>query len=135
MNKGILTLIGIAIVAVYLVLGFLNKMDTSSELSTVEQKIQKEDMTYYRKDAIGQTVLYFSGMPYEKKFAIWKRSPIHEEFFALFPNFMAMKDFVNDRVSDPDFKDTMVTKIDDIETAYFSGKIDDLNAKEMLDQE
>lgn len=135
MNKGILILIGIVIVAVYLVLGFLDKMDTNDDLSTVEQKIQKEDMTYYRTDAIGQTVLYFSDEPYQKKFAIWKRSPLHKEFFALFPNFMAMKDLISDRILDPDFRSKMVTKVDDVETAYFSGEIQDLKAKELLDEE
>lgn len=100
MNKGILIFIGLGIAAVYLVLGFLDKMGTSSELSTVEQKIQTQDMTYYRTDAIGQTVLYFSDESYSKKFEIWKRSPLHEEFFVLFPNFMAMKDFVSDRILD-----------------------------------
>ena len=135
MNKGILIMVAVAAVAIYLVLGFLNKMDTGNELSTIEQKIQKEDMTYYRTDAIGQTVLYFSDEPYHKKFEIWKRSPLHEEFFALFPNFMGMKDFVNDRILDPDFRDKMAAKVDEVETAYFSGQIDDLSAKEMLDKE
>ncbi|SFV58438.1 hypothetical protein MNB_SV-6-1737 [hydrothermal vent metagenome] len=114
-------------------MGFMKKVQTTDNLSTAETRLAQADKKHYRQDAIGQTVLVFGGESYQEKFEIWKRSPLHGEFMELFPNFMAMKNFVKDRILDSVFQEELSKKIDAIETEYFSGKISDMQAKEKLD--
>jgi len=125
--------IAIGVIGIYFLLGFLNKVQSTDDLSTAETRLLEADKKHYRQDAIGQTVLVFSGESYQEKFDIWRRSPLHAEFMDLFPKFMAMKDFVKDRILDTVFRDELSNKIDIIQTEYLSGKISDMQAKEKLD--
>ena len=134
MGKGLLVFIVIGSILAYILIGFVNDLQSEDDrLNTQEKMIQKQDRAYYQKDAIGQTVLVFKEMPYDKKVGIWKRSPLHQEFLSLFPNFSEMKTFVNDHINDKDFKQRLSRKVGEIEDAYFSGEIDQERAKEKLD--
>jgi len=133
MKQGLMIFIAIGVIGIYFLLGFLNKVQSTDNLSTAETRLLEADKKHYRKDAIGQTVLVFRGESYQEKFDIWKRSPLHAEFMDLFPNFMAMQDFIKDRILDTVFQEKLSRKIDIIETEYFSGKISDMQAKEKLD--
>ncbi len=133
MKQGLMIFMAIGVIGIYVLMGFMKKVQTSDSLATPDVMLAEADKKHYRKDAIGQTVLAFSGESYREKFDIWKRSPLHAEFMNLFPNFMAMKDFAKDRILDLAFEEKLSKKIDAIETEYFSGKISDMQAKEKLD--
>jgi len=132
-NQGLMIFMAIGVIGIYVLMGFMKKVQSTDNLSTTETRLVKADKKHYRQDAIGQTVLVFGGESYQEKFEIWKRSPLHGEFMDLFPNFMAMQDFAKDRILDPVFQKELAKKIDIIETEYFSGKISDMQAKEKLD--
>jgi hypothetical protein len=133
MKQGLMIFIAIGAIGIYFLLGFLNKVQSTDNLSTVETRLLEADKKHYRQDAIGQTVLVFGGESYQEKFEIWKRSPLHAEFMDLFPKFMVMQDFIKDRILDTVFREELSKKVDIIETEYLSGKISDMQAKEKLD--
>ena len=133
MKQGLIIFLAIGVIGIYVLMGFMKKVQTTDNLSTTETRLVEADKKHYRQDAIGQTVLVFGGESYREKFDIWKRSPLHLQFMELFPNFMAMKDFAKDRILDSVFQEELAKKIDAIETEYFSGKISDMQAKEKLD--
>jgi len=134
MGKGLAVFIIIGAILAYILIGFVNDLQNEDDkLLTQEKMIQKQDRAYHQKDVVGQTILVFKKMPYEKKVGIWKRSPLHQEFLDLFPNFSEMKAFINDRIVDADFQQRLTKKVDETEDAFFSGEITQGQAKEKLD--
>jgi len=134
MSQGLLIFIAIGAVLAYLLIGFIGKLeDTDERLMTEDKMILKEDRKSYRKDLAGNTILVFKGLSEAQKTAIWERSPLHKEFLELFPDFSEMKHYVNDRVFDDAFKKKLMKRIDEAETGYFSGSMDEVQAKEKLD--
>jgi len=133
MKQGMIIFIAVGVIGSYFLMSFLSKMQKTDNLSTDETRQERSDLTHYRKDVIGQTVLMFNGgESYQQKLNIWKRSPLHQEFLRLFPNFMAMKSFVDDRITDTSFKSKLLKKIDEIESDFFSGAITNIEAREKL---
>ena len=133
MKQGMIIFIAVGVIGSYFLISFLNKMQRTDSLSTDDTRQERSDLTHYRKDVIGQTVLTFnSNESYDKKLEIWKRSPLHQEYLDLFPNFMAMKAFIDDRITDASFKGELLKKIDKIESDFFSGSISNIEAREKL---
>lgn len=134
MSQGLIIFIAIGAILSYILVGFINDIqEADDKLITQEKLIAKEDMSYYRKDVIGQTILVFKDISFEKKLGIWKRSPLHQEFMDFFPNFLEMKAFINDRILDADFQQKLTKKVNETEDAFFSGEITQEQAKEKLD--
>lgn len=134
MSQGLIIFIAIGAILSYILVGFINDIqEADDKLITQEKLIAKEDMSYYRKDVVGQTILVFKDISFEKKLGIWKRSPLHQEFMDFFPNFLEMKAFINDRILDADFQQRLTKKVDETEDAFFSGEITQEQAKEKLD--
>ncbi len=108
-------------------------MQKTDKLSTSDTRQDSADLSHYRKDAIGNTVLIFNANDsYDKKLQVWKRSPLHAEFLDYFPNFRAMKSFADDRILDNSFKKKLLKKVDGVESEFFSGSISNLEAREKL---
>ncbi len=134
MSQGLIIFIAIGAILSYFLVGFITDLQSEDDrLMTQEKMINKEDRAQHQKDIIGQTILVFKDIPYQKKLGIWQRSPLRQEFMALFPNFSEMKVFVNDRIVDKDFQDKLSRKIDEIEDAFVSGDITLEQAKESFD--
>ena len=134
MSQGLIIFIAIGAILSYILVGFINDIqDADDKLITQEKLIAKEDKSYYRKDVVGQTILVFKDISFQKKLGIWKRSPLHQEFMDFFPNFLEMKAFINDRILDADFQQRLSKKVDETEDAFFSGEITQEQAKEKLD--
>ena len=134
MSQGLIIFIAIGAILSYILVGFINDIqDADDKLITQENLRAKEDMSYYRKDVIGQTILAFRDISFEKKLGIWKRSPLHQEFMDFFPNFLEMKAFINDRIIDADFQQKLTKKVNETEDAFFSGEITQEQAREKLD--
>ena len=134
MSQGLIIFIAIGAILSYILVGFIGDIqDADDKLITQEKLIAKEDMSYHQKDVIGQTILVFKNISFEKKLGIWKRSPLHQEFMDFFPNFSEMKAFVNDRIIDADFQQKLIKKVNEVEDAFFSGEATQEQAKEKLD--
>ncbi len=134
MSQGLIIFIAIGAILSYILVGFINDIqDADDKLITQEKLIAKEDKSYYRKDVIGQTILAFRDISFEKKLGVWKRSPLHQEFMDFFPNFLEMKAFINDRIIDADFQQKLTKKVNETEDAFFSGEITQEQAREKLD--
>ncbi len=134
MSQGLIIFIAIGAILSYILVGFINDIqDADDKLITQENLRAKEDMSYYRKDVIGQTILAFRDISFEKKLGVWKRSPLHQEFMDFFPNFLEMKAFINDRIIDADFQQKLTKKVNETEDAFFSGEITQEQAREKLD--
>ncbi|MEA3491741.1 MAG: hypothetical protein U9R27_07550 [Campylobacterota bacterium] len=128
MQKNSLVFLAIGIVLVSILLSFFLRIGDIDE-----NDIAIGDKSYHQKNIIGQTILVFSGGTFQRKFLVWKRSPLHQDFLDHFPNFEEMKAFIQDRIDDPAFQRKLTAHIDKIEGAYFSGAISDVDAKEMID--
>lgn len=134
MSQGLIIFIAIGAILSYILVGFIGDLqDEDDKLISQEKLIAKEDMSYHQKDVVGQTILIFKDVSFEKKLNIWKRSPLHQEFLDFFPNFTEMKAFINDRIVDADFQQRLSKIVDNTEDAFFSGEITQEQAKEKLD--
>jgi hypothetical protein len=134
MNPGLIIFIAIGAVLAYILVGFIgNLQEEDDKLISQEKLIEKQDMAYYQKDIIGQSILVFKGIPMAKKIGVWKRSPLHQEFLDLVPNFEDLKHFAKDRIIDKEFQDKLLGLIDTTEEDYFSGKITQGEIKDKLD--
>jgi len=79
-------------------------------------------------------VLVKSNDPIAKRIGVWKRSPMHEEYVALFPNFSEMELYVDDRVHDDELKGRILKRLKKISSDFFSGSVGEIQAKEDLDK-
>jgi hypothetical protein len=134
MSQGLIIFIAIGGILSYILVGFIGDIqDADDKLITQEKLIAKEDMGYHQKDVVGQTILVFKDISFEKKLGVWKRSPLHQEFMDFFPNFTEMKAFISDRIIDTDFQQKLTKIVDNTEDAFFSGEITQEQAKKKLD--
>ena len=134
MRSELLLYIIIASLFGYFLLGYVKKSEGEGDKSVFghESSIQK-DVKSHHKDSIGQTMLDFTATPQEEQADIWKRSPLHQEFMDLFPDFAAMRDFVQDRIIGESFQQRLLERINAVEDDFFSGRITEREAKEKLD--
>jgi len=134
MRSELLFYIIIASIFGYFLLGYVKKSEGEGDKSVYGHKASiQADAKSHHKDSIGQNILDFSVTPQEEQAGIWKRSPLHQEFMDLVPNFTAMRDFVQDRITDEHFQKQLSGRIDAVEDEFFSGKITLREAKEKLD--
>lgn len=135
MRSELLLLVVVASLFGYFLLGYVKKSEGEGDVSVFGQKASlKEDATFHHKDSIGQLILDVSGTSDDKRMGIWKRSPLHDQFMTLFPNFTAMRDFVQDRIVGEALQQLLLKQIGTVEDDFFSGKITQREAKEKLDQ-
>ncbi len=115
----------------YFLLGYVKQSEGEGDQSVFghQASIQKDAKSHH-EDSIGQVILDFTTTSQEEQAGIWKRSPLHEEFMDLFPNFSAMRDFVQDRIMGEYFQNQLLGQINAIEYAFFSGTITEREAKE-----
>ena len=133
MSQGLIIFIAIGAILGYILVGFIGDLEEEDDkLLTQEKLIRKQDRVYYQKDVVGQTILVLKDVPMAKKIGIWKRSPLHQEFMDLVPNFEDLRNFVNDRIIDKDFQDKLLKAINTAEDDYFSGRITQGEIKEKL---
>ena len=122
MKSELLLYVIIASLFGYFLLGYVKNSEGEGDKSVFGHKssIQK-DLNH--KDSIGQIMLDFTATPQEEQADIWKRSLLHQEFMDLFPNFAAMRDFVQDRIMGESFQQQLLERINAVEDDFFSGRI------------
>jgi len=134
MRSELLLYIIIASLFGYFLLGYVKKSEGEGDKSVFGHKASiRADAKLHHKDSIGQIILDFTATPQEEQADIWKRSPLHQEFMDLFPDFAAKRDFVQDRIIGENFQQQLLERINAVEYDFFSGNITQREAKEKLD--
>jgi hypothetical protein len=133
--KGLTLFIIAAGIGFYLLTNIIGKFKEEDNRLMNDQEIQKqEDMKGYRTDVVGDTVLVYRDTSIQNRIGVWKRSPLHEEYLNLFPNFSEMELFVDDRVQDDELKAKILKQLKKISGDFFSGTVGAIQAKEDLDK-
>ena len=133
--KGLMIFVVAAGIAFYLLTNVIGQFkEEDNRLMNDNELLAQEDQKGYRTDVVGDMVLVKSDAPIEKRIGVWKRSPMHEEYIALFPNFSEMELYVDDRVHDDELKGRILKKLKKIGSDFFSGSVGEIQAKEDLDK-
>jgi len=133
--KGFMIFVVAAAIGFYLLTNIIGKFKEEDNRLMNENELQaQEDQKGYRTDVVGDMVLVKSNDPIEKRIGVWKRSPMHEEYVALFPNFSEMELYVDDRVHDDELKGRILKRLKKISSDFFSGSVGEIQAKEDLDK-
>ncbi len=133
--KGLMIFVVAAGIGFYILTNVIGKFkEEDNRLMNENELLAQEDQKGYRTDVVGDMVLVKSDAPIAKRIAVWKRSPMHEEYIALFPNFSEMELYVDDRVHDDELKGKILKKLKKIGSDFFSGSVGEIQAKEDLDK-
>ena len=134
MRSELLLYVIIASIFGYFLLGYVKNSEGGGDKSVYGHKasIQADAKSHHRDD-IGQIILDFTATPHNEQADIWKRSPLHQQFMDLFPDFAAKRDFVQDRIIGESFQQRLLKRINAVEYDFFSGMITQREAKEKLD--
>ena len=134
MKSELLLYIIIAAFFGYFLLGYVKKSEGEGDTSVFGHRASiMADTKSHSIDVNGQEILDFSNTLEDEQVSIWKRSALHQEFMDLMPNFMAMRDFVQDRIISKSFQRQLLERINTVEDAFFSGEITQRETKERLD--
>jgi DNA-binding ferritin-like protein len=134
MFKGFILLFGVGALFAYFVFNFVSdveKDDPNTVISKDERKA-KEFAKYYKTDAVGEWILDFRGAPLSKAKEVWSESPIRSEILENFPQFELMREIIDQKIVESEFRSYLLKKLDDVETEYFSGAIDSTKARKIL---
>ncbi len=134
MRSELLLLVAVAALFAYFFLSYVKKSGGEGDVSVYGYKASiQSDAKLHQKDDLGQTLLDLSSTPSEEYTEIWKRSPLHQEFIDLVPNFEEMRHFAKDRILGEEFQQKIIQRIDTVEDEYFSGNITQMEIEEKLD--
>lgn len=133
MNKNIFFYLVIGIAGFYFLTNFLGDMQSKDERIQNDdyQKAHRFD-NYNTKDSIGQNILDLTGTDSQVQIEAWNKSLLREEYLSLFPNFSAMKQFIDDRLRGDAVKAKLLHKLNSVEDNFFSGAISMEKAKREL---
>ncbi len=125
-------LVGIGFI--YLVTNFVSKLErTAPGLESSQFRKSKEYARYYRKDADGDVVLNFAGVPLDKAKSVWGNSIVKESILDYFPNFNIMRQIVLTQLDKSEFKTFLLKRFKKIEGDYLDGAIDLDQARKALE--
>jgi len=133
MNKKFIMIVGIGLGLIYLVMHFVGNVQSSDDRFK-NDGYNKEHIydAYKTVDSTGQEILDLTGADESTQVGAWNRSVLRYKFLSLFPNFIEMRHFVNDRLRGKILKDKLMEKIKIVEYKFFSGDIDTEGAKREL---
>ena len=120
---------------VFWLIGFVNtlhdEVDVSHKLS--EKRVVSEEQSYMTVDIHGNEVLSLCKLSLKGKKNLWNSSSTKVEMLELFPHFIEMKTFVEERIADDgNFKELFLSHIEDIELEYIGGSLSGAKAKASL---
>ncbi len=123
MKNELLILVVVGVVFGYFMLGFVKDSEGTGDDTITINLGSDGDSSLLGKNSIGETTIDLSTVARSEQANEWRKSSLHSEFMDLFPDFSAMKDFVNDRVLGDSFQKRFLAKISSVEDDFFSGKI------------
>jgi len=133
MKNELLILVAVGIFFGYFMLGFVKNTEGIGDDTITINLNSGGDSSLLGENSIGQTTIDLSTVAESGQSKAWKESSLHGEFMDLFPDFSAMKDFVNDRVLGDPFQKKLMDKVTSVEDDFFSGKIEREAAIKALD--
>jgi hypothetical protein len=134
MFKGFVILVAVGALFAFFVFNFVSDVERAdpNTLISKDEKKAKEFAKYYKEDATGEQILDFRGASLAKAKEVWRESPIRQEILDNFPQFEIMKEMIDQRIVESDFRRYLLKKLDEVESEYFSGTIDSAKAHKIL---
>ena len=83
-------------------------------------------------DAVGRESIDVRGKPRAIQMNAWNQSEIKKDFLSLFPNFIEMQYFIEERVQGEILYEQLATRLERVESRYVSGQIGREDAKQAL---
>ena len=134
MDKSFLIFLAIGVGFLYFITSFVGDIQEEDDKYQNKEYQQKHMYDEYQSvDSIGREILDLTGTDASTQMAAWKKSSLKEEFLTLFPDFSEMKKFVKERTRGDALQAGLFKSIDDVESQYFSGKMNAEQAKRALD--
>ncbi len=131
MDKSFLVFVVIGLGFLYLTVNFVGDIQEDDEKYRNKGYDQKHMYDKYQTvDSVGQEVLNLLGADAKTQIAAWNKTKLKDEYILLFPDFGAMKNFVNDRINGEVLKTKLLTQIKSVEDRFFSGDITADQAKQ-----
>ncbi len=133
MDKSLMIFIAVGVGFLYFVTHFINGLqDDEESLQNSSYKKSRNYAQYKTVDSIGQTILDFTDVDEKTQIDVWNQSSLKKEFLELFPDFLAMKDFVDDRLVGKALQNKLKKQIKRVEDRFISGEITADDAKRQL---
>ena len=129
MDKGLLTFLAIGLIAIYMVTNMIGDIQDDGEK---QRGTYKKENQYQGVDIVGDTILDVQNIDEKKQLEAWNKSELQHEFIELFPNFDAMKRYVNDRIRGDALQNKLLKRIDDVEIQFISGTLNGEQSKSKL---
>ena len=133
MDKGLLIFTAIGLISIYFLINFVGDIQSNNEKPRGAYKKESEYLQYHRVDIIGDTILDVDNIDEKKQLEVWNSSELKKEFMELFPNFDAMKRYVNDKIRGDALQEKLLKRIDDVEIQFISGTLSGEQSKSKLE--
>ena len=131
MDKGLLTFLAIGLIAIYLVTNLIGDIQDDGEKQRGTYKKDKYEQ-YHTVDIVGDTILDVQNIDEKKQLEVWNNSEQKQEFIELFPNFDAMKRYINGKIRGDALQEKLLKRIDDVEIQFISGTLNGEQSKAKL---
>lgn len=133
MDRSLLIFVAIGVGFLYFITHFIGGIQEDDNFQSEAYKKKHQFDHYQRVDSIGRQILDVTDSAPDVQIQAWNSSPLKKELLALFPDFSAMKKFVEERIRGGALKEKLINAVNDAEGKYFSGTMDAEDAKRMLD--
>ena len=134
MDKSLVIFILIGVGFLYFITNFVGDIQQDEKFQNEEYKQKHQYDRYKTVDSIGRDILDMTGTSVNVQVQAWNNSTLKTEFLELFPDFSAMKVFVNERVRGDALIGKLHGLIDQVEHEYFSGSMNAEQAKRELSE-
>ena len=134
MDKSLVIFILIGVGFLYFITNFVGDIQQDEKFQNEEYKQKHQYDQYKTVDSIGRDILDMTGTSVNVQVQAWNNSTLKIDFLELFPDFSAMKVFVNERVRGDALIGKLHGSIDKVEHDYFSGSMNAEQAKRELSE-
>jgi len=134
MDKSLLMFIAVGVGFLYFITNFVGDIQEKDERYANSEYTEKhQNDKYMSVDAIGEKILVVTGEDEHTQIKVWQKSMLKKTFLELFPDYVEMKQFVKDKTRGKFLQKKLLSKIDEVESKFFSGTINTEDAKRALD--
>ena len=124
--------IAIGVVFIYVITNFVGDIEQEDNLQNNEYRAKHKYDAYQSVDSIDREILDMTGASASVQIAAWNSSKLKEEFLTLFPDFVEMKTFAQERVRGIILQEKLSQTINNVENKYISGTLSEEGAKRAL---
>lgn len=134
MDRTFILFVVVGIGFIYFITSFIGEIQKEDDkFSNTEYALKHKHDKYYSLDSIGRDILILSDTDEKTQIEVWQNSKLKKEFLNLFPDFDAMKRFVNERTRGDAFQQKILKIIEETESQFFAGTLNAEQAKQKLD--